>query len=342
MARGGSAAGRADAEHQGRRFRGSFVVMGATGVGKTSLIRGVTAASAEEMEAGGAALGVDSVTMEFRTTRAVLKRPQSGISLQPFPSGVAEMELTFMDTIGFGAADVDTADIATRIAQNVVEHMATQLNGFILVNRGERYREEYVGHVAVMQRLAAAFGATDAHVLVVVTHTMQYNEARKKEYADELFEKLRGVVLRDNIIHANFANWAELDSDSRGQFERAFPAERGRVLEKLLTLGGDRGPVNPFQEYVAPKLAQQRARQGELEEEAQKAQRLDALLRQREAEAAARRSAAEEEAATERRDRLPKKEPVSHLALWPFAVGAMVVAVSAAVVSVLRENANTL
>ena len=67
-----------------------------------------------------------------------------------------------------------------------------------------------------MRRLFELMEVTPEHVLVIVTHTALYTDEVQGAYSDALHRQLGGeVVSRENIVHANFAQWAELRQASR-------------------------------------------------------------------------------------------------------------------------------
>ena len=172
-----------------------------------------------------------------RVTQCWHRRRKPTLSYKYFPAGVGEIDLTLVDTVGFGAADVENADIAKQVMEYVLKNSPSQLNGIVLVHKAERYREDYAQQVAVMQKIVATLGATVAHVLVVVTHTLQYSEEMRQEYSDKLFQKLRGVVQRNNIVHANFANWVELSEEAKQQFQRM---RMGGLFESKMQIKKDK------------------------------------------------------------------------------------------------------
>jgi len=123
----------------------------------------------------------------------------------------------FFDTPGHGAQDEKnfTKD-STLMAQTVNQLLekTNTLNGVILVLKMERFRadledalKDYIKMFKVFEK---KFDLDKKAFMVVITHSLQYNDEVKKAYTDSIFELFKDHVLEENVRHVNFCMIQEL------------------------------------------------------------------------------------------------------------------------------------
>ncbi len=206
-------------------MHGTFVVLGAAGSGKTTLINYIT------QKQGPCGSHPDTYTN--RSTQ--------------YDSGLltidgAQLKLRFLDTIGFDAHDVKSDELFVQLSEAIIVMGDPRVNAVILVHKMERFRSHFWRDLEKILKMFQLFQIQTEHILVVITHSTLYNDDVKLEYQHQLFEKLSDKVLESNIIHVNFIKAAEIHPEFLPFFNRTAPIEFEKIVRKLMTFNS---PFNP-------------------------------------------------------------------------------------------------
>ncbi len=209
-------------------MHGTFVVLGAAGSGKTTLINYIT------QKEGPCGSHPDTYT--DRSTQ--------------YDSGLLtiddiQLKLRFLDTIGFDAHDVKSDELFVQLSEAIIVMGDPRVNAVILVHKMERFRSHFWGDLEKILKMFQLFQIKPEHVLVVITHSALYSDDVKMEYQHQLFEKLKerhNNVLETNIMHVNFIKATEIHPEFLPYFNRTAPIEFEKIVRKLMMFNS---PFNP-------------------------------------------------------------------------------------------------
>jgi adenylate kinase family enzyme len=217
-----------------RRFSGNFIVLGATGSGKTSFIQAMTASTNEALEEPISKFSDSSVTEHYKDYE----------SNEIYISDKQTAEFIFKDTVGFGANDIRSDDIILDIFMEMLT-VARPVNGFIIVHKAERYREGYANDMLLIKNMLGLMDISVEHVILLVTHTGMLKEDVANRYIDELFVTINEneeLVKKDNIIRADFPRLDELREPFYSFFANRYFSEHKKISKFLTEF---KTPVNP-------------------------------------------------------------------------------------------------
>ena len=165
------------------------------------------------------------------------------------------VKLKLRDTVGFGAKDMESADI---LKETVLEVAAffEKIRGCILVHKCERYRTGGAKDVGEMKKAMKTLGLDfNKHLLVVITHSAHLSDEKQQEYSSQIRLKIDKGIPKERVIHVNFANLEELNEDFRAIYMKTVPCEYEKLLDTLMTqMKHEVAPAaKEFKEYFEQK-----------------------------------------------------------------------------------------
>jgi GTP-binding protein EngB required for normal cell division len=230
-----------------------FVVLGATGVGKTSLIQALVAKSTEDLLTPGSGLHAKSMTTKckiYESDELVLKT-SSGMTLR--------RTYAFMDSMGFGADDHPSESIVFDVYKNVLKS-SQSINGIIVVHKADRYRRSSDEDIRIIKNLLKEFSVDHEVVTLVITHSGMLTDKAREKYKKDLLKRLNegGEFVKPvNTLHVNFPRLDELQEPFQSHLAGAHLLERMRFLKHLEKFTKPFNPVAQFLETEIDELATQ-------------------------------------------------------------------------------------
>mmetsp|Transcript_28365 Transcript_28365/g.45639 ORF Transcript_28365/g.45639 Transcript_28365/m.45639 type:complete len:292 (-) Transcript_28365:116-991(-) len=218
-------------------YKGTHVVLGATGVGKTTLINFMTKQDSREMKGHGA--GVDSKTRECM----IVESGRMTINDE-------RVELKFLDSVGFDAADVNSEELFCAIVEQIVRMGDPRIHSVILVLKMERFRSNFWADLGKVLKMFGLFDIKKENILLVITHSSLCTDEVQETYRKELHDKLKDHVLLDNIMHINFIKAEEVRPQLRSYYRDLVQSEFQKLAQKLVQF---KRPFNP-QRYFYKKM----------------------------------------------------------------------------------------
>eukprot|EP00466_Bigelowiella_natans_P001029 jgi/Bigna1/88466/estExt_fgenesh1_pg.C_320093 len=210
----------------------NFIVVGPTGVGKTTFVQYMTKGNTKEMKGHGA--GTTSKTKEEKTTKS------QQFSLDKNPE---KFVFSMTDTRGFGAHDMNEERIFESLNKEIVNMGAMRVNCIIIIHKMERFLQSTKESLKKLLNLFKRFDVDPRiHTLLVITHSGIYTDKVKRDYKQDLCNKLTDFVSEDNVIHANFVKAEELHKEFRAVYHNVMRCDVGHVRKKLI---GFRDPFDP-------------------------------------------------------------------------------------------------
>jgi len=205
----------------------NFIVVGPTGVGKSTFVQYMTKNKTKEMKGHGA--GTMSKTTEEKTI------PSTVFYSNDEQNGLTEIAFTFTDTRGFGAHDMNEESIFESLKTEILKNSALQVNCIIIVHKMERFQKSTKKSLHKLLNLFKQFDVdANVHTLLVITHSGIYSEKVREEYKHDLCNQLQDFVSKDNVIHANFVKSDELDPQFRTVYQNIMRKDKQRLREKLI------------------------------------------------------------------------------------------------------------
>ena len=218
-------------------YQGTFVVLGATGVGKTTLINFMTKGNTKDMKGHGA--GVESKTRECEAK-------ESG----RMKVGSRDVEFKFLDSVGFDAADVDNTELFCSIIEHIVRMGDPRIHAIILVHKMDRFRSNFWVDLGSILKMFGLFDIKKENILLTITHSSIYSDDVQETYRKELHDKLKEHVLLENIFHVNFVKTEEVRPQLAPYFKNLAQKEFNKLSKKLVQFNE---PFNP-QGYFYKKM----------------------------------------------------------------------------------------
>eukprot|EP00298_Acanthocystis_sp_HF-20_P011513 c19433_g1_i1.p1 GENE.c19433_g1_i1~~c19433_g1_i1.p1 ORF type:complete len:289 (+),score=34.95 c19433_g1_i1:26-892(+) len=220
-------------------FRGTYIVLGSTGSGKSTLINYMTQTDTSDMLDSSFGSSVNSVTKGFN----VVESKRTTIN-------DVEAEFRFMDSIGFDAHDIDNDRLFRNITKQILLMGDPRINAVVLVHKMERFRSKFAHDLDNILRMFKLFDIKKEHILVVITHSALYSDDVREKYTKDLSKKLYEYVRETNIMHVNFVKYSEIDPAFIKHFEDSMPREFDKLAKKLMKYTN---PFNP-QNYVMDRI----------------------------------------------------------------------------------------
>jgi len=200
-------------------FKGSFIVLGVTGSGKTTLINYLTASSFMDVDGKDMASGASSITKEVITKYG------------KYSVKNMEYDFTFIDTIGFDAADMDTGLMIENLVKEIIEQNIPRLNGVIILIKMERHRYHITNQLSLVTNFLQNFKVDSNSIKYFITHSGQYSGSTQENYSKELSELLK--VDYKSLSHINLVKISELSSPFKEYYQRTTSSEVNKVIDVL-------------------------------------------------------------------------------------------------------------
>jgi GTPase Era involved in 16S rRNA processing len=219
-------------------YNGSFIVLGVTGSGKTTMINYITAKDQRDIE--GDDMGVSVMS---KTTKIAIKESE-------FTTKGQKYNLRFIDTIGFDAVDMDPRVLIQDLMKEVIIHNVQSMNGVILLIKMERNRYHIMQQIDKVLLFFNKFKALKEHVLVVITHSAMYTQDLQEDYSMQIYEAFQKYCNPENICHINLAKTVEMKEPFKSIFEELIDPEVDKLLNKLKDMRSSFTPMS----YIAEKI----------------------------------------------------------------------------------------
>lgn len=200
-----------------------FVLFGPTGAGKTTLINFMAAKDLDDVQqlrGGQGGMGPDSMTKEI----AVVHTPKFWLEDQ-------QCSFTLLDTPGYGAKDQHKWVKGSLMASTVKQLLrdTSKINGVVLVLKMERFRSDMESALKDYISFFQHFDLDKTAVLVVITHSLPYNDQIKNEYRVAIAKLFEQHVIASNVIHVNVC----LPGELMPEFQSLYEAATGQQLSSL-------------------------------------------------------------------------------------------------------------
>jgi hypothetical protein len=227
-----------------------FVLLGTTGSGKTTLAAAMASSTSTEFAHKVGQAGLTSATRQC----GAIKSKKTHVLPSATPGEDPQhMEVSFLDTVGFGAEDIKSKDILAKTFENILKEPV--VNGFILIiNGGNRFQEDFAKRdLQYIREMIGHFVKVDfgLNILVVVTHTHDLNEITQEQCSNDLHEMFKkhlpagnSVISRHNIMHCNFANWSELNEGSLKLYQGSHEVQFYKLAAKMRDFSNEIKPVD--------------------------------------------------------------------------------------------------
>jgi len=207
--------------------------LGATGSGKTTFINFMTNSDTEDMIEDSFGSNMDSVTRqnddmlyESGTIKYENKR----------------FEFKFLDSVGFDAHDMKDENLFTDITKKIILMGDSRVNGIILIHKMDRCRSNFDQDIKKILLMFELFGLRKDQILIIVTHVTLHNKKTREKYIIQLNQKLKDVIIPDNIITVEFFKHSELNEEFLKYHEGIFQEEFNKVVARLIKFNNTFNP----------------------------------------------------------------------------------------------------
>eukprot|EP00808_Paulinella_micropora_P009513 g24342.t1 len=177
-----------------QKFHGTFIVMGAAGSGKTTLIEYLTHASFEEIFTEDIGAQSDTKTQKVELKNIFMENETHA------------WEYDFYDTI---------EDIYKKLFLSILKNGHQRINGLIFCFKMGRMtsttKKAILSTAEVFKRLKISKNNT----VFIITHGMMYKRSIQERFENDLFNHLKEVVHRHNVVSVNMMNINEVEERFR-------------------------------------------------------------------------------------------------------------------------------
>ena len=204
-----------------------ILVIGPTGAGKTSFINNLAHTKLNDMD----------LHEMLQTGISTTTRTQT-ISSDLLIRNNAQLHFHFVDTIGFGADDINVTQIFDSIKNEIM--FDREIHKVIILYKLERFRPDIHADLNVMLKDLYNYGAQPNHIYLGLTHHELWIDAVVDAYTTQLLTNLELELDSSHIFFPTFPNLLLIRPELHPFFLERMRRSRETVIQLLCS------PSRPF------------------------------------------------------------------------------------------------